>query len=486
MPRRSSPPAPVERLRRLTIEEATAGSRPDTRGVARPMVRTRSGAGEASAGSEAQQREAPSPDSASSISEDESEEEMVGGDTDRGSFATLPGSSYDYDQMTPRTEEQARRAFDADELSISHCRSWEFDGAQIFNFNIREQIGVRIGPSDGDPNIATCTCGQQSPCKHIWWLEYQLVRARNPHRNWSFVNDGSTISGTQLHQWILENGIDRLSASGDWPLVPEAAEPGDDFSQRRDEELSDMLTPFAPAPQDETPYHEAYEALDQAVREVAERDRGIFERFRNALDPELCAQLRFDRDNRNKVEHAFAALDLYSRVGPPADASPGSPVSGCAGVLEEAIEDIQASLRSNPDTPFVRISLRILLQVIHGVVTRNTDIYVGKPWASQVQAPTDQRDRNLYVRLVRTPPPSSQLFMIDLLRWFPSDVLQDRRDAVVQIMDQIKRNGGPDRYYAALRDLIAPRGAASGKGVAAGRKRGGDAGEGSSQPKRGR
>ena len=408
---------------------------------------------------------------------------MTGGDTDIGSFATLPGGIYDYGQMTAQTEERVRRAFDADELSISHCRTWEFDGVPYFNFSLWEQIGVRIGPADGAPSTATCTCKLPSPCKHIWWLEYQLVQARNPYRNWSFVENGSSISGTSLHQWVSENGIGQLAASGGWPLVPEAAEPGDDFARRRDEELSDMLTPFVPPPQDETSYRGAYDALDQAVREVAESDRGIFERLRTTLAPDLCAQVRFDKDNSSKVEGALNSLDLYSRTGLAADTSSEAPVSSCAATLEEAAEDIRASFRSNPEAPFIRISLRILLQIIQGVVTRNTDIYVGKPWASQVQAPTGQRDRNLYVRLVRASSPTSQLFMIDLLRQFPTEALQDRRDKVLQIMDQVKRNGGPDRYHVALRDLIAPRAASA---TATGRKRGGDAGEGSSQPKRGR
>lgn len=486
MPRRTPPPAPSERLQRLTLGERATSSRTSVENQASSMVRTRSGAGEPSADPEVHERGAGSVDSDSSTTDDESEDEMVGGDTDPGSALPLPGSTYDYEQMTPRTEERARRAFDADELSISHCRTWELDEATYFNFNLWEQIGIRIGPPDGAPSTTTCTCGLPSPCKHIWWLEYQLVQARDPRRNWSFVEDGSTISGIPLHQWILKNGIDRLCASGAWPLVPEAAELGDDFSQRRDEELSDMLTPFAPSPQDETSYRSAYDALDQAVRDVAESDRGIFERLRTTLDPELCALVRFDKGNRRKVERAFAALDLFSRIGPISDVSPHAPVSNCADILEEAVTDIEGSLRSNLEPPFTRIALSILLQIIQGVVTRNTDIFVGKPWASQVQAPTDQRDRNLYVRLVRAPPPSPQLFMVDVLRQFPPDALQDCRDTVLSIMDQVKRNGGPDRYYAALRDLIAPRAPPPGKGIAAGRKRGGDAGEGSSQPKRGR
>ncbi|KAI9693724.1 MAG: hypothetical protein M1822_002995 [Bathelium mastoideum] len=480
MPRRKSPLDPTEKLRVLSIGESSTGPRKEIRSGARSMVRTRSGAGVSSADPEPEHHESESPDPDSGTSDDESEEELAGGEADIASLATLPGGVYNYEHMDLGTEEQARRAFDADELSISHCRSWEFDDVTYFNFSLREQIGIYIGPPNSSRGPAACTCGQPSPCKHVWWLEHQLVQARNPERQWSFVNDGSTISGIPLYQWILQNGIERLSASGDWPLVPEAAEPGDDFSVRRDGELRDMLAPFVPSPRDETCYREAYDALDQAVREVAESDRGIFERFRNALHPDLCAQVRFDRDNRTKINHAFAALDLYSRIGPPTDASPGAPVAGCADVLDSAVQDLRSWLRASSEAPFVRLALAILLHLIHGVVTRNTDIYVGKPWAAQVAAPTDQRDRNLYVRLVRTPPPSSQLFLIDLLRQFPGEALQERRDGIVQIMDQIRRNGGPDRYHAALRDLIAPR------TTSAGRKRGGDAGEGSSTPKRGR
>ena len=484
MPPRNSP-APIEKLRGLSIGESPTSSIREAKSGTTSMVRTRSGAGGSNDDPEPPHHGTQSPESGSSIT-DEDEEEMAGIEADPGSFVTLPGSIYNYDQMTPGTEEQARRAFDADELSMSHCRSWEIDQVTYFNFNLREQIGIRIGPPDGIRGTTTCTCGQASPCKHIWWLEHQLVQARNPNQHWSFVNDGSTISGIPIHQWILRNGIDRLSASGDWPLVPEAAEPGDDFSVRRDEELIDILTPFFPSSHDETSYRDAFDALDQAVREVAESDRGIFERLRSALYPSLCAQVRFDRENRSKVEQAFVALDLYSRIGPPTDASPGDPVPGCAEVLEEAIEDLRGSLRANPEPAFIRIALGVLLQIIHGVVTRNTDIYLGKPWASHVQAPTEQRDRNLYVRLVRTPPPSSQLFMIDILRQFPGEAFQDHRDSIVRIMDQIKRNGGPDRYHAALRDLIAPRAMPSSKGTLKGRKRGGDAGEGSSTSKRGR
>ena len=486
MPRQTSSRGPVERLRRLTIDEPAIGSETSAEHQGRSMVRTRSGAGQSESGAEPPQQGPGSPDSDSSTTGDESEEEMFGGETDPGNLTIFPGSGYDYNQMTPQTEGRARRAFDADELSISHCRAWELDGVTYFNFSLREQIGIHIEPSEDVSGHAVCTCGQSSPCKHIWWLEHQLVQARNPHQNWSFVNDGSTISGVPLHLWILENGIDRLSASGDWPLVPEAAEPGEDFSQRRDAELSDMLAPFAPLSQDETAYSTAYDALDDAVREIVEFDRGIFERFRKALDSDLCAQARFEKNNRIRIEGAFATLDLYSRIGPPSDGPPGTPVSGCANALEQTVEAIRADLRSHPGTPFIRIALSLLLQIIQGIVTRNTDIYVSKPWASQVQAPTDQRERNLYLHLVRTPPPSSQLFMIDLLREFPGEALQNHRDTVFQIMDQIKRNGGPDRYYAALRDLVAPRATSSGKGTATSKKRGGDSGEGSSQPKRGR
>jgi hypothetical protein len=445
------------------------------------MVQTRSGAGASGLGPE---EDAPPSDPSESppSSDDDSEGHASEDATDLESLGPALGSLFDYRQMTPSSEERARKAFDAEELSMSHCRFWDFDGRSYFNFNLREQIGIRIGPLDEGVGTATCTCRQPSPCKHIWWLEYQLVQGQDPQRNWAFVNDASTVSGIPLYEWILQNGIDRLSASRHWPLVAGAAELGESYPRRRDEELSEMLSPFAPLAADELAYRDAYEALDQVFRDFADSDRGVFESLRSALDPDLTAQARFERTATERVRQAFETLDLVARVGPPNHALDQAPVPACASALEEVINEIQATIRTNTNAIAVSTALSLLLQILQGVVTRNADIYVGKPWATSVQAPTDGRNRNLYARLVRPPPPQPQLFLVDALRQIPPDLLNSRRDSFLRIMEQVRKNGGPDRYYTALRDLIAPKGGPP----TIGKKRVGDPGEGSSQPKRGR
>ncbi|KAI9700563.1 MAG: hypothetical protein M1820_006717 [Bogoriella megaspora] len=496
----NAPSSPIEELQHLSISSSRAGSKSRASLQSQPMVRTRSGAGTSrTSGTPRRIAATTNSDSDSdsdsySSSEDENEDEITGVETDLG--IQLLGHAFNYEEMTPATEERARRAFDADELTMSHCRAWRVDGTLYFNFNLREQIGIRIGPVDEeeDSSNATCTCGRPPPCKHIWWLEYQLVQARDPLRAWSFVDDASSISGVPLHEWIVTNDIEHLSEEGDWPLVPAAAMPGEDNWKDENGDLNDLLTPFAPFPEDETSYRDAFEALDQVVRTVAKADRGVFERFRNALDRELCAQVRFEKHGLEAIRNTFENFDASTRAGPASStASPWRPVADCADTIEQNASFILRAATSDFEDRLAPIALRLLLQIVHGVVTRNMDIYIGKPWASRVQAPTDTRERNLYVRLIRSPFRQSagqQLFLIDELRRFPPELLGPCRNAIVELMDLVRRNGGPDRYHDALRDLIAPNkgsippGRAVGQ-TSIGKKRIGEA-ESSSQAKRGK
>ena len=152
------------------------------------------------------------------------------------------------------------------------------------------------------------------------------------------------------------------------------------------------------------------------VTALFQHDRIIRGRLRNAITRDACA-VDFVRklDDRAK-----GLLDRFDGYADNEDAAfDGSTVARCADGLRDIVERLQLynAERQPLNSRFHTEAARLAVTLLKKVLDRNEDIYENTPHASGHAGQLLEIDRNLFVHLVRSPPPGleNKLFVLDFL-----------------------------------------------------------------------
>lgn len=136
--------------------------------------------------------------------------------------AVQTGLAYDVGELSPNSQKNAAEGLRNDKMSMIRCYERDDD----FHFELQERIRVTI-PDEGAPTCSTCRDDQGRACRHIWWVDDQILSAvipeqARPHFQYQVSRDGQAVRRADeqepwmFHGLLEEGGLERLARLGGW------------------------------------------------------------------------------------------------------------------------------------------------------------------------------------------------------------------------------------------------------------------------------
>lgn len=245
-----------------------------------------------------------------------------------------------------------------------------------------------------------------------------------------------------------------------------------DYSEDTDETLKDILAVFDPDKlwdeldedfDSEVPASEDESFQDLVVRgdlpltvfSLARHDPIFRDRLQQAVSKDICAEdfiLKLD-DRRKK---SLQLLDNYERSGPELRVRSVSTIASHLRDIVEKISEYKDGQRAPLNLSFDIGCSELLVRMLRDICTHNRDIYVESSWF-QGTPPEAERDRNLFVNLIASPP--SQHRGIFFILEFLSDELPPQSYShlathLESLLDQLQLQQAPNTYVQKLKELI--------------------------------
>ncbi|OCL11356.1 hypothetical protein AOQ84DRAFT_192062 [Glonium stellatum] len=380
--------------------------------------------------------------------------------------STKSGIKYDITGLDEIARQRAEVGLgDDNQIGMNYCTEWD----EYYAFHISDRITVRIGTGESQYRIPQCTCGANDKgiaCKHIYWLEDQLVsEAPDSVRPEvvKLVSDGSQIlSG--LPSVVIENvGFEEIAENRQWVVHNDG--------QDTEEEMMEMLSVFEPSGnlpsefKEDTPgkpvqhlsHSRIYKEFSNFLTQYAVDDVGMFHRLQDIITPDFRATVFFEK-MANRASQAFKALDDYVTRGPTTNES--CDIVTCAERLDELLEEIDEAYEERVSSGPLRSkeaankAASALILILEGVVERNGDAYANTSWKRISQNEVEQ-DKNLYLRLIGAPLEARGPFVLDVLKNIPFEVIRNHLERLSGIADMLESYEAPQRYRNMLRFIMS-------------------------------
>ncbi|OCK95415.1 uncharacterized protein K441DRAFT_81526 [Cenococcum geophilum 1.58] len=376
------------------------------------------------------------------------------------------GIEYDVGGLDEVARERAEVGLgDDNQIDMNYCTERE----GYYAFHISDHITVRIGTGEPQYRIPQCTCGANEKgiaCKHIYWLEDQLlIEAPDSARSEAvkLASDGSQILN-RLPSVVIDNiGLDEIAENRGWVLHNDG--------QDTEEEMTEMLSVFEPSgnlpsefkagtPGNSLQYvahSRIYKEFSNLLTQYAVDNVGMFHRLRDIITPDFQATVFFEKMG-NRASQAFKALDEYVTRGPTIDES--CDVITCADRLDELLEEIDEGYVQRVSSGPLRSkeaankAASALIVILEGVVERNGDAYANTAW-KRVSQNEPEQDRNLYLRLIGAPLEAHGPFVLDVLKNIPHEVIRNHLERLSGIAQMLESYGAPQRYRNMLRIIMS-------------------------------
>ncbi|KAJ9668808.1 hypothetical protein H2201_001054 [Coniosporium apollinis] len=389
---------------------------------------------------------------------------------------------YDISGLSEASRERFRDALECGKaISVEYCEETEEAGSYVFHVKDTFPIFVEKDEPQLDkpqsdephPSAPHCDCGMWEEglaCKHVFWLEDQLVRAFGDESYvYRLAGDASTIENKTHadtitpYRLIERRELSELAKRRDWLLDEQGLEEG----EARTDELNDILSVLEPTGLIHEDFvatlpgspslSQAYQQFRDSIIAYAARNDGLYVRLRSIVDPTIRANVFFER-MQDRVEQVFDDLQEYVNQGPTGSERPFGVVE-CADKLEELVKEIQDGydkrISNDPgDRDAANRAVRALIDVLEGVVDRNRDLYQGTAW------PIEQiQDRNLFPRLIKSHVMvGDELFVVDMLKNKPPEVLREYHERLRSIAAKLQFFGAPEPYVSTLNSIAPPHG----------------------------
>ncbi|CAD0082489.1 unnamed protein product, partial [Aureobasidium vineae] len=132
--------------------------------------------------------------------------------------------AYDVEMLSPPSLKNVTEGLRNNSISMVRCYERNSD----FHFELQERIHVTI-PDGGDPTCSTCPTNERRACRHIWWVDDQILSTAVPpearsrfkyqiSRNGEAVREAEAEDGETLifHSWLQEKGLGNLARRAGW------------------------------------------------------------------------------------------------------------------------------------------------------------------------------------------------------------------------------------------------------------------------------
>jgi hypothetical protein len=136
--------------------------------------------------------------------------------------AVHTGLAYDVGDMSPISQKHAAEGLRNDRTSMIRCYERDDD----FHFELQERIRVTV-PDGGAPTCSTCPDQDGRACRHIWWVNDQILSTVVDERARSQVQYEVSRSGhayrradeqtpSLFHEILEDGGLGDLARRGGW------------------------------------------------------------------------------------------------------------------------------------------------------------------------------------------------------------------------------------------------------------------------------
>lgn len=136
--------------------------------------------------------------------------------------AVQTGLAYDVGELSPISQKNAAEGLLNDKTSMIRC----YKRDDNFHFELQERIRVTV-PDGEAPTCSTCPYDEGRACRHIWWVNDQILstaisgQARS-HFQYQVSRDGQAVRRADeqrpwmFHRLLERKGLEDLARLGGW------------------------------------------------------------------------------------------------------------------------------------------------------------------------------------------------------------------------------------------------------------------------------
>ncbi|KAH8602597.1 hypothetical protein B0O99DRAFT_603732 [Bisporella sp. PMI_857] len=373
-------------------------------------------------------------------------------------------------------------------LALYHCRQIGTDADDPsdlrYAFAIADakisRYGVRIWARNTD--FPECSCGEESPCRHVDWLLDQLGRTGVEITAEAGYYGQITSVGLRTIcenlNWELQDNTEYDGGETNWELRKSyglSRHISSTRAKRRErvKEVQDILAALSNQPTDDyrrdifdypdnIPMEDilAINDLGATVSRLLIVDDNLFYQFRTLVPPNIRA-LDYFRKMGLKAKATCRLLDEYVQTGPTPGQETQHDLIWCAQTLAQVVDAISINLTSRQQlslaarTEAAKALVSILLDVVK---KRNTDVYQDDRFPRRRQHGEPHINRNLYERLIGSQSPDNppgSAFVIKALRTLPeASLFVEDLEEIYHILGTKGWGPAPQAYRDRLSDLI--------------------------------
>ncbi|KAG9581045.1 hypothetical protein KCU77_g11268, partial [Aureobasidium melanogenum] len=201
--------------------------------------------------------------------------------------AVQTGLSYEVGALSPKSQTNAEKALSNNRMSMVRCYKHDND----FHFELQERIRVTVRGQRA-PTCSTCPYDEGRACRHIWWVDDQILNTvvtdeTRSHFQYQVSRDGQGVREAlnrppkMFHEWLREKGLENLAQLGGWWKQ----NPFDQQDTRLVEQTAtQILSTFEPC--GVLPNQHGQDNLEMLQQE----SQALFARYRNEMIRQVKAQ----------------------------------------------------------------------------------------------------------------------------------------------------------------------------------------------------
>ncbi|KAG9859391.1 hypothetical protein KCU98_g226, partial [Aureobasidium melanogenum] len=201
--------------------------------------------------------------------------------------AVQTGLSYDIGDMSPRSQTNAEAALSNNRMSMVRC----YEHANNFHFELQERIRVTVR-GEGAPICSACPDNGSRACRHIWWVDDQILstavgREARSQFKYQISTKGEAVCEAEddeimiFHTWLREETLEKLARRAGWWKQ----DPTNQQDTRLVEQTAtQILSTFEPC--GVLPTQHGQDNLEMLQQE----SQALFARYRNEMIKQVKAQ----------------------------------------------------------------------------------------------------------------------------------------------------------------------------------------------------
>ncbi|KAI4731525.1 hypothetical protein E4T49_00725 [Aureobasidium sp. EXF-10728] len=360
--------------------------------------------------------------------------------------AMQTGLAYDVELLSPPSLKNATEGLRNNSISMVRC----YERNNDFHFELQERIHVII-PNKGDPTCSICPINERRACRHIWWVDDQILSTAVPPKvrsrfRYQISPTGEAVREAEdeetliFHTWLQKKGLGNLAQHAGWWKQ----DPMDQQDTRLVEQTAThILSTFEPCGVLSKQHgQDNFEMLQQ-------ESQALFARYKNemikqvksqpfmlialgAAVPEAERDLLHLTKIHSRIERIFFDFGYWMAMRTPSDSN----LDATAKALYIEVDRLRSFMKDRGQQKMA-ISLQtriagILLYTLEQLVQHAGDIQTHAAVPIPQYSGLSLQDRSLLHKMINRKSPDFVLLVLDLLdsELLYSDMIQERVEAL--------------------------------------------------------